>query len=204
MKLTNLLAALLIPLGQSNEWQAVQFKKITANVNSFTEAGLKINVASSASPLVHKLKSSCTTKKISAKFKIDGELKNSIDKFPEDAYLRIGLVVPGERRLNRMERMFAADWILKLFELVPKDSGLSHIEFYNVVEAKLKSFLNRARVVTGSKDLMRETIVATAEQTTLEVQVKESIVVAAIWLGADGDDTKSKFSVELTELKLEP
>jgi hypothetical protein len=204
MKTSQLLAALLIPLGQAKDWQAVQFRNISANVNTFSESGLKIEVNSSASPLVLKLTNPFTTKKIRAKFKIEGALKNPTAKFPEDAFLRLGLVIPGLRRLNKMERLFAAGWILKLFELVPPEGGLSHIEFFDVVESSLKSFVNRSRVVPGSKDLMRETVSATSDQNSLVVELKDPTSVAAIWLGADGDNTKSKFFTELKELCLEP
>jgi len=215
---TACLAAVVIPLGSHEGWQDLKFSKIKPNVNVFSSAGLEVAVDSSSSPLIFPLKEAVAVSGFRAELEIDGAMVAAgggskadstafVSYFPEDAYLRLGLVVPGKRRLNMMERMVAAEWVKKLFSLAPKDGGVDKIYFFNLVAGE-PGLQGRRRVFPGSKDLMQENIVLVRRpdqaKLVFEHTIAQPLLAAALWLSVDGDDTKSKYKLRIKKLDLNP
>jgi len=197
-----LAGAFVLPLNQADQWTHLKFNRIAQNQVQFSDAGLKVDVDSSAGPLVFKLPNTLLVQKISAEGQITGSFKKSFENFEEDSYLRVGLVAEGTKTLNRAQRFLAADWVKKLFELVPKGKGLDKIYFFNLGENK--NFIGKTRVHPKS-ELMLETVVATTSDTKafrFTHTLEKPLPTAAIWLSIDGDDSQSKFTLQLKELRL--
>lgn len=201
--LSALALAAVIPLSTPSEWQELTFKKIPANKVAYSEKGLFIQVQKSSSPLIHKLSEPLRVQAFKAKIKISGDLKTNVKKFPEDAYLRLGLVAPGERKMSMMERMIAPDWMKRLFRLAPSGQGVDKIYFFDLVDHGAPAF----REFPGSKGLMFETLLQTRtpEQNEIEFQheLKTPIETVALWLSVDGDDSGSTYDLTIERLTLE-
>ncbi|MGE4132196.1 MAG: hypothetical protein AB7F86_11200 [Bdellovibrionales bacterium] len=199
-----ILGMLTIPLSPSAGWQSLSFSKIKPNQVEIKDGRIDVKVNQSAGPLVLPLKETTSVTGFRVKLKIEGAIKETDSPFPEDAYFRLGLVAPGKRRMNRMERMFAAKWVKTLFDLAPKDSGIDKIYFYNLVPPKWPVGSNR--VFPGSKDLMSEKIVANHDgkngEVILDYKLDSPVNTAALWLSPDGDDTQSEFSLVIQEITL--
>lgn len=193
---------------QPSEWQILKYSKIPANQVEFKQQQMHIKVRSSAGPLVHKLQVSGDAnapKKLQAfrlKLSKIGNLKAE-SKFPEDSYLRIGLIKKGSKRLGWMQKKLAADWVLKLYDLAPKNSGIERIIFYNINSSKLN--LKESRLHPKS-DLIFETPIAywpeLQESFEMEFKLPEATEVLAIWLSSDGDNTKSDFDLVIHSIEL--
>ncbi len=199
-----LLAAVMIPLSSPTGWQELKFSKITPNKNIFSQQGLEVAVDHSSSPLIFPLKEPLQVTGFKAEIEIEGNMNSFSGRPPEDAYLRLGLVVPGKRKLNMMERMIATEWVKKLFELAPKDSGVDKIYFFNLGD----SALGHSREFPGSKGLMVEHIIAVRDPGVKKVvfahKLDKPLTAAALWLSVDGDDTKSTYKLRLKSLILNP
>jgi len=191
----------LVPLEEAS-WVVLSYNKIPANKVSFENSSLVVKVSKSAGPVVHKLK---VPKKISG-FVVSGHFKGQkkleANEFDEDSILRIGLVAVGKQNLSWTKKLFAADWVKKLFALAPEGSGLDKIHFFNLT--------NRTELVSKSRahpksDLIAENISLHFDKQGAFQFVKElpaSIEVAAIWISVDGDDTGSEFETALSSIQL--
>jgi len=128
-------AALIVPLNDATQWQLEKYSNIPTNVVSFSQDGMKVRVDKSASPLIYALGS---TKKI-VSFRIKGEFRG-LPGFPsvtrqgekgaDDCALRIGFVIPGNKRLTGLKKLLAPRWIKSLYAKVPGEIGVDHIEFF--------------------------------------------------------------------------
>jgi len=90
----------------------------------------------SAMPVIYPLPDRARVTGVRARGRIEGMLRvppgrQGQEKFDDYAF-RVGLVEPGERTLNFVQRRVAARWVRKLFELAPRGSGISRIYFFNV------------------------------------------------------------------------
>lgn len=202
-RLTSLFAALAIPLTSPAGWQDLHFSKIKANRNVFSEKGLEVTVDKSSSPLIYPLKEPVMVTGFKAELEIDGAIHGFSGRLPEDAYLRMGFVVPGQRKLGMMESMMAAAWVKKLFSLAPEGSGVDKIYFFNLADGAT----GNTREFPGSKGLIVETIVAARDpgvkQVTFEHKLPKPLTAAALWLSVDGDDTQSSYKLNVKSLSLE-
>lgn len=201
------MATLVIPIGQSDGWRQEEYSKTPKNEVSFSNAGLLIQVNKSASPLIHPLNSRLRI----IGFKVRGEFKG-LPNFPDvskqgekgsdDYPLRIGFIVPGEKRLTAFKKMFASAWVRHLYDAVPPGAGLDHIQFFDVTQNPNQVGNSRNH---PSSDLMREDFIALAKVPgpfELEHVLKQPLETVALWISIDGDDTKSKFDVLISELEL--
>lgn len=197
-----LLAVVAIPLTSATGWQDLKFKKIPPNLTTFSADGLQIRVNKSSSPLIYPLPNAVDVTGFRAEIEIEGEIKAQ-SGFPEDAYLRLGFVAPGSRKLNAMERWMAADWLKKLFSLAPKDGGVDKVYFFNLADHAS----GEAREFPGSKGLMTEKIIAVRSKETKKVELKQtlpqSIKTLALWLSVDGDNSESSYVLNMKSLNLE-
>lgn len=160
-------------------------------------------------PLIYPLEMPATVRSVRVRGRIvQGSLAlppgSQGEKGFDDYIFRLGLVEPGERTLNFLQRQVAAAWVRKLFELAPPGGGISRIHFFNV--GAEKAHLGRTRVHPLS-DLLLEKIVAlpAADGRFDFTHVLERPLQAiAVWLSADGDDTKSRYTLLIEAIELLP
>lgn len=202
-----LMATLVIPIGQPSSWKQEEYSKIPKNDVSFSKDGLLVKVNKSASPLIYPLKSALRV----FGFRVRGEFRGlpnfrdvskQGEKGSDDYPLRIGFIVPGEKRLTAFKKMFASAWVRHLYNAVPPGAGLSHIRFFDVTQNPAQVGQSR---VHPSSDLMREEFFSLIKEPgpfALEYTLRQPLEAVALWISIDGDDTKSKFDVLISELEL--
>ena len=193
---------------QSEEgWEILTFSGTKANQVSFSEQGMLIAVDQSASPLIFPLPVAKTISEVSLQLEINGYLNldgnNQGEKDADDFIFRLGLVHAGDRQLNFLQRSVAPAWIRRLYELAPDNTGISHIEFYNVYSDR--QLAGKSRIHPRS-DLMLENFIsqrpADSNQLAMTFKPESAKPVLAIWLSIDGDDTGSSYQILLKELIL--
>ncbi len=126
--------------------------------------------------------------------------RQGYDRKADDFVLRVGLVVPGERSMSFLERQVAPNWVLRLLELAPKDSGIGHIVFLNAVQQT--RLLGHERTHPKS-DLIKEKFVWLLQENgpfEFEYTFPKNVPTGAIWIAIDGDDTSSDFTLEIEEI----
>ena len=199
-------AVLMIPTDKMDGWQTEKFSGIPSNEVSASTRGLLIHVKKSASPLIFPLKS---TEKISG-FKISGEF-HGLPKFSDlskqgqkgwdDYPLRIGLIVPGEKQLSGVKKLFATQWVKHLYAQVPSGMGLDHIHFFNI--SQNPSQVGKLREHPAS-NLVREEFIASVDKVgafAYEFTLKQPLETVAVWISIDGDDTNSSYDVVISKLE---
>lgn len=200
-------AALVIPTEKMAGWRIEKFSNIPRNEVSASRNGLLVRVRKSASPLIFPLNS--PEKVVS--FKIAGEF-HDLPKFSDvskqgqkgsdDYALRVGFIIPGEKRLSGIKKFFASQWVKQLYSQVPSGLGLDHVHFFNVTQNP--SQIGQSRVHPAS-ELMREEFIALAEKNgpfTYEYSLKRPLEAVAIWISIDGDDTSSDYEVLISDLQI--
>lgn len=199
-------AVLVIPTEKIESWRIEKFSGIPRNEVSTSPKGLLIQVKQSASPLIFPLK---MPEKIVG-FKISGvfhglpnfsDVSKQGEKGSDDYALRIGLIVPGEKQLTGVKRLFTTQWVKHLYAQVPSGMGLDHIHFFNITQNP--SQVGKSRVHPAS-DLMREEFIASVEKAgpfTYEYILKQPLNTVAVWISIDGDDTKSNYDVVISKLE---
>jgi hypothetical protein len=203
-----LFATVMIPLGNSGggAWQNLEFRKIPKNTVSFTDNSINVKVKNSASPLVYPLPRSAAVHGFHVKLAVHGRIRwpEGVDApWEEDSIFRLGFVVKGQRRLNRLQRLAAPEWVRKLYALAPPKGGIDRIVFFNVVDNP--KLVGKVRVHPKS-DLLEERAIAARkpDQTGIEINydLEKPLDVAAVWISIDGDDTHSQFDIEIREITL--
>lgn len=202
-----LCSILVIPTDKIDGWKSEKFSKIPSNEVSISSNRLLIRVNSSASPLIFPLKSieKVTGFTVSGEFlglpKFSDVTKQGQKKF-DDYVLKIGLVVPGQKTLEGLKKFFAPQWVKHLYAQVPEGMGLDHIHFFNI--SQNQSQIGKIRKHPAS-DLIEEEFIAlvrAAGPFAYDFKVNRPLETAAIWIGIDGDDTKSNFDVVISKLEL--
>jgi len=200
-------AAFAVPLQQVDSWQLLQYSKIEANRVEFSQQGMTVNVTGSASPIIYPLEQPQVVRRV----EVSGALSEllAIDankqglKGSDDFSLRIGLVVAGDKTLNRIEKLFSANWMKTLFALAPQGSGDENIYFLNAVQGS--NMLGQQRQHPLS-DLIYENNVWLLDKPgdfAMSHTLDKPRKVIAIWLSIDGDDSLSNYSVLIKSLHLE-
>lgn len=206
MPILALLAILLaVPLTLAGTWETLAFRGIPPNQVAFGGDGLEIRVTASAGPVVWPLPQPTLVGRLRVSGMLSGQLNTSSarqgQKGADDFALRVGLVESGTRRPSFVERRLAPAWVRRLFALAPDGEGVGQIRFFNLgLDA---SQIGWQRVHPLS-DLMRETVVAVPESDgrfALDVDTG-GLRTLAVWLSADGDDTRSTFTVRVQRIEL--
>ncbi len=190
-----------VPLN-ANSWIVLSYKKIPPNKVTFSIDTMAVAVKNSAGPVVHKLAKTSKVVEFFIKGKMTGLKVRETAAFDEDSILRFGLVAIGMQTLSGPKKWFAADWVKKLFNLVPEGTGLDKIYFFNFTNRK--DLLGKSRTHPKS-DLIVENIFAETEKDgtfSVHKKIEPPIEVAAIWLSIDGDDTKSEYETFISDIKL--
>ena len=196
-----------IPLQSSEGWELHTFSSVQANQVSFSNLGMLFDVNASASPIIYPLPEGKSINEVSLRAEIYGYLnldgKSQGEKNADDFVLRLGLVHAGEKQLNFLQRSIAPGWINRLYELAPDDTGISHIEFYNVYSDRSLSGKSRIHPLS---DLMLENFITPrptdSNRVVMQFKPESDKPVLALWISIDGDDTKSNYQVLLKELRL--
>lgn len=202
-----LAAVVAIPLQSGQSWQVLKYRSISPNQLEFSPAGLAIKVEKSASPVIYPLTPARRIKSVRVMGKVKGALQLPVNqeqgaKGADDYQLRVGLVLKGNRRLNFMQRAIAADWVVKLFDLAPKDVGIERILFLNATH--LEKAVGKERVHPLS-ELLHERVLwhfPASGDFDFKHEFSDPVEVLALWLSSDGDDTASNYEVQLTQLEL--
>lgn len=196
-------ALFAVPTDSLEGWKQLEFNKIPKNtVSVIGQNSLKIEVNQSASPLIYKLPEIKKVSQISFELNAEGDLGKMNPKgFPEDFLIRLGLVAKGDETLSWLQKKVAANWVLELFSLAPKNVGLDKIYFYNI--AASNELIGQKRQHPKS-ELMREEVIASyPEAKFIDFKLERPLDVVALWISSDGDDTKSKFAITIKNLKLQ-
>lgn len=201
-----LFAALIVPTENMDGWRTEKFSRIPGNDVSASERGLLIRVRRSASPLIFPLKSAISV----TGFKVHGEF-HGLPKFSDvkqqgqsgsdDYALRIGVIVPGEKRLSGLKKVFASQWVRHLYGQIPAGSGLDHVHFFNITQNPAQVGKSREH---PASDLMEEDFFALVERAgpfVYEQALKQPLKAVAVWISVDGDDTKSEYEVLISKLE---
>lgn len=209
MNIKLLCLCLLFSLGAQGEeriffaksrWTELKFNNIMPNKVEYRTGSILVSVDSSASPLVYKLDNVTDISGFEVTVEVSGELPKQ-NSFEEDSFFRMGLVAIGDSQLGTMGKLFAPNWVLQLFELAPKGAGLDKIYFYSLMASE--EMLNVERVHPSSK-YMYEKLIALKKDGLNEIKytLPKNLKTAALWISIDGDNTKSKFTTEIKNIKL--
>jgi hypothetical protein len=193
-------------------WKQVSYKKIKSNKVEFAVDSILVTVDESASPLVYALPAPFKIKRIKVTAEISGlgldQIKEN-KKLIDDSPFRIGLVLEGSNKLNFFQRKIAADWVLELFKLAPKGSGLSHIEFYNVGWVNSQKGHSRthpaSKLIKENWPLTLDGIVANKDSLLVQAEFLiqadlHNTNTQAFWVSIDGDDLKMKYKTKIREI----
>ena len=203
-----LFGVLAIPLQDPNIWTLEKYSNISKHEVSFQKSGMEIRVKDSASPIFYSLKRKykITGFKVTGDFKGIPKFKSPTDqgnKNADDYPLRIGLIVPGDKQLNGLKKLFAPEWVTRLYTQIPSDFGLDHVHFFNITQNKNQ--LGSVRVHPSSALILEEFISLIEKPGVFKIDyhLKEPLSAIGLWLSIDGDDTDSEFTVILSNLELE-
>jgi hypothetical protein len=198
---------MIIPLHEADRWRIEKYRNIPANEISFTPKGMMIRVKRSASPFVYPLKEAIKLKGFQVKGKFLGlpkfaEPQRQGEKGADDYAFRIGFVIPGERQLSGLKKLFAPPWIKGLYALAPPGAGIDHIEFFNVTQNPQQ--VGQERIHPLSNLLHENFITRASRDGAFEIQYtfREPLNASAIWVNVDGDDTGSAYEVNLSYLEI--
>ena len=200
-------AAFTVPLHEGDPWTNLKYRNIPANHVTFSSDGLRIDVRNSAGPLVFKLPKTLNVIGLRWTGKIHDfpNLPSGIrqgEKGADDYAIRIGLVLEGKKRPSFAEKLFAPQWVKTLFSLAPEGSGIDRILFLSV--GQQEAMLGRERIHPLSDFLEEKVEWVRAEPGKIDVSAsfEDPLPTLAVWISSDGDDTKSKFTVQITSLTL--
>lgn len=200
-------AAMILSLGQQ-DWQELRFDRVPANEVEFSEESLSIAVQKSASPLVRVYDSPARVRKITVTGRVRGTLAVHPDQFADqgfdDALLRVGVIVPGEKRLNLIQRRLAPEWLRRIDALFGERAG-GVGEIRSALLVPHEEWLGKTRR-NPEVDLFHDRMASSPGadgrfRMTLEFETPPE--VCGFWLLADGDDTGSTFRVWLEEFVIE-
>lgn len=208
LRLKSLLVAgaIALPLQYPGDWQLLEYRDLPANAVEFGAAGMAVRVDASASPIVYPLPEPVRIERIEVSGHLDGLLalepgiQGSRDG--DDFALKLGLVVAGGKTLNPVQRLFTAGWIERLYALAPEGAGIDRIEFFNAVQ---EPALLGARRRHPLSDLIYENnvwLIDVPGKFDLSHRLDEPLEVIAIWLSIDGDDSQSRYTTLIRDLRL--
>lgn len=197
---------LMLPLTMGDGWEVLSYRGIPSHTVSFGDAGLRIDVNASAAPLIYPLSPVRRVSRLRVRGRVTGALRTTADEQgqpgADDYVLRVGLVEVGARQPGWLERRLAPEWLRRLFDLAPPGLGTAGIRFFNVGLSPDQIGDTRRH---PSSDLITERIVTVPEEDgtiAMAVDLAAPIDASAVWIGADGDDTASRFSLLITRIEL--
>jgi len=191
-------------------WKVVRFEDIPPNKITCDKDGLHIRVQSSADLLAYCFERETSVRSILVRGSVTGlpvipEGHMQGDKKADDFAIRFGLVISGRRKLGRTEKFFASELVKRLSELVPESQGIDHALFLNLANDPPPEW--RRRIHPLGKGRIRERVASAKKgpgDFELKVELEKTCPVFALCIVSDGDHTKSKYRVTVTEILLNP
>lgn len=187
-------------------WELLRYSNIPPNGVDSATLGLSIRIDHSAAPLVYPLSVPMTVARLTVRGRVGGDLLFAPQRQGEEGFddyvFRAGLVLTGSRRLGFFRRMFAPEWVKRLYVLTPPDQGISKARFFNV--GTDADQIGQRRVHPLS-DLFEEEVVAVPRADgacELDVPLIPPVEAVALWLPSDGDDTGSVVTVLVERITL--
>ncbi len=200
-----LFALTLIPSQtlSDNNWIKLQYSKIPSTEYKITNNQIRVSVRSSASPLIYKFETLKRLKRLSLKATLD-----SMPKLPpnsDDFILRIGPAISGTQKLSVLERLVAPEWIMTLSKIASQHSvGLKNIELSLVSLEPAPIWKTRSH---PQSKLIQETIALVVKNPgtfNLDIDYPQDLQPClGLWIGSDGDESKSNFDMSIDELSVE-
>jgi len=196
-----------VVLFSKDKWTKLKYPNIKQNGVEFNNQSMIINVDNSSSPLIYPFEMPSQFKEIKIDAEIIGNLKLASNKLQgvkgnNDFTLRIGLVYQGDKKLGFFSRKTAPAWVKKLFSLIPKNIGVSHVRFFNVFQDKRLEndtpYKKKPKFFFHSYDI--EQVKNGKIKATIKVPSNKKIL--GLWINSDGEDTMSIFSVKINKLIL--
>ncbi|MDF1657840.1 MAG: hypothetical protein P1U58_09515 [Verrucomicrobiales bacterium] len=207
MPFSLLFLATIISLSDSTAWKIISFEKVKSNEITFNEAGLRIEVEESASPLLYLFPERKQVRNLRVTGRVSGGWKfaagDSWKDGPDDALLRFGLIENGTKRLNALERIAAPDWIKELESRASTTAdGIGRIHCFHVMPGR--QWIGETRK-NPNVSIFEETISAAPEDDgrfELSVVLDTPMETVGLWLLADGDDSEASFIVEIENIEI--
>ncbi|MBT3236734.1 MAG: hypothetical protein HN353_12330 [Bdellovibrionales bacterium] len=202
-----LCTVVLVPLPEQTLFKTIRFKGIPASKVIHFKQGLTFKVDSSNSTYIYPFRDINEIGSILVEGSMTGVLnlrgKQQGTSNADDYIFKIGLIIAGEKRLNFAQRLIAPNWVIEMENILPNNIGVERVEFYIMVSDR--SILNTKRVHPLS-DLFIENRVWLYDKNkkyfSHKYQLNQKMRVIGLWISSDGDNTKSKFSMTLTKIRL--
>ena len=201
-----LTGVLALPLEQPDGWQLLEYNRLPPNRVEFTEQGMRVHVDRSASPIIYPLPAPRQVKRISISGRLDGlldvEPRLQGQQGEDDFSLKLGLVVSGDKTLNFLQRLVSADWVRRLHDIAPEGSGIDRVLFLNAVQSEPLLGQTRRHPLSS---LLHERYVWLIDRSgpfRLDYELDQATEVVAVWLSIDGDDSQSRYSMLIEDLRL--
>ncbi len=116
----------------------------------------------------------------------------------DDFILRVGLITIGENKLKGIKKMFAPTWLKNLFQLSRNEEGIGKVQFYNFFsDSRLKG---RKRIHPSSKLINEKFLEKIQDSFKYQFDTLLNDEILGIWIGTDGDDTKSNFELLIKKI----
>ena len=194
-----------LPLSNPEQWEILSYREIPANNVAFINDSMIISVNQSSSPLIYPLEQPVSIDEITLNLEVDGALnlgqQKQGEKGADDFVFRLGVVYAGEKQLTGFQKVIAPEWVKRLFQLAPEQTGVDRIHFFNVYsDDRLADGLRTHPLSTLITEQFH--IKRSSDPVTLSLKPKEDKKVIALWISSDGDDTDSSFKVTLKDLTL--
>ncbi len=198
----------LIPLAPESQWKQYIFNGVPQNKITYDRKRLSIVVEKSASPIIHAFKAPKKVNHLKIKAKLIGSLpqlpknKKQGRKDTDDYVLRVGLITKGDQKLNWFQRQLAPQWLIKMENQIPDPYGVKNVEFFTTclsredVDQRSSHYMNEILQQTCITHLQSE------GEFTIEKQLSSPLNVIGIWVGSDGDQLNSQFTLEITEIEI--
>lgn len=193
-----------VPL-DSAEWQILKYSDIPANEIRFLEDSIQISVRQSAGALVIPVSPSGSIRSLRVVADISGELslagRRQGTDGADDFLLRIGLILSGDKTMNPVQKWLAPEWVLKIRQSFPPETGLDKIVCHNIVSDP--SVRGRTRRHPASSLFLEYFDLPPPENGHFEatIPVPADADIAGLWISTDGDDTGSFFKVTIKQIQ---
>jgi hypothetical protein len=198
---------IIVPVDNLENWTEVAYRGIPPNSITIENGAIRIDVDRSSSPLIYGFDEPLPLTGFTVEASWRGRLDIPADTTQgndgaDDFVLKFGIVVAGDRTLSWFQRLVAADWILRLYELAPEDSGLKNIHFFSTTQQS--ELVGSSRRHPLSELFYEERVVHLDGNGPFELNklFDEPVTVLGLWISSDGDDTGSDFAVRIHSIAL--
>ncbi len=195
-------------MGKSESWKIVDYGKIPAHLVSFADTSMQIQVQKSAAPIVYPFEKPLFVTGVQVQSSVSGALPHlpkglqQGQKGADDATLRLGLIVRGDKKLNWFQRKIAPRWLLELEKLMPQNYGIRHVQFISTCQQRELLHKKRTHYLDSSLKEECVTFLEKAGPFTLSKKWTQPLQVLGVWIATDGDDTQSRFELNIHNIEI--